>query len=127
MFSKNKSSHYSTLSENVKGYSVYNSSEVIYSHTKTLMNKELDNKIKEAIEIIRPQVQLDGGDLDYLGVEDYKVKIELKGACVGCPLSTVTLKGGIENFLRQKVDPKLEVVSTFLEDELDEFDDDLNG
>ena len=58
-------------------------------------------------DVIRPQVQLDGGDIYLLGIEPceeggYRVKVTLAGACVGCGLSFVTLHMGVEARLREK-------------------------
>jgi len=60
--------------------------------------------IKELIETrVRPAVAQDGGDIIFLGFADGIVTLELHGACSGCPSSTATLKGGIENMLKHYV------------------------
>ncbi|MDE0122684.1 MAG: NifU family protein [bacterium] len=65
---------------------------------------EVDLKLLEAaLDYIRPAVQVDGGDLILLGVEEGVVNIQMVGACGGCPLSMMTLKEGIERILRAKV------------------------
>jgi Fe-S cluster biogenesis protein NfuA len=61
------------------------------------------DKLKEALEYIRPAVQADGGDIVLLGAEDGKVSLQMVGACGGCPLSMMTLKAGIERILRDRV------------------------
>jgi Fe-S cluster biogenesis protein NfuA len=67
-------------------------------------------QIKELIETrIRPAVAQDGGDIIFHGFENGVVKLELHGACSGCPSSTVTLKNGIENMLKYYV-PEVESV-----------------
>jgi NFU1 iron-sulfur cluster scaffold homolog, mitochondrial len=56
--------------------------------------------IKELLETrIRPTIQEDGGDIDYVGFEDGIVKLKLRGACRTCDSSVITLKNGIENML----------------------------
>jgi len=50
---------------------------------------------------IRPSVQLDGGDVEFLGIEDGVVRIRMFGACDGCPMSPVTLRAGIERILKE--------------------------
>lgn len=61
----------------------------------------LHEKVAKIINLIRPVVQSDGGDVELLGVTgDGVVQIRLHGACVGCPSSQVTLKSGIERNLR---------------------------
>lgn len=59
--------------------------------------------LQAALDYIRPAVQMDGGDLILLGVEDGVVNIQMVGACGGCPLSMMTLKAGIERILKAKV------------------------
>lgn len=71
---------------------------------------EIVKQIKELIETrVRPAVAQDGGDIIYHGFEDGVVKLEMHGACSGCPSSTVTLKSGIENMLKHYV-PEVESV-----------------
>lgn len=62
---------------------------------------------------IRPAVQADGGDLALVDVDESTgvVTVELSGACVTCPASTVTLKAGIERILKDKVEGVTEVVN----------------
>ena len=66
----------------------------------------------EVIEVIRPAVQADGGDLFLRDVDEATgvVTVELTGACVSCPASTVTLKAGIERILKDRVEGVTEVV-----------------
>ena len=74
-----------------------------------LMDKE---KIKEVIDKIRPGLQADGGDVEIVEItEDGVVKVKLLGACSGCPMSTMTLKNGIEKTLKKEVPEVKEVVS----------------
>ena len=69
-------------------------------------------KVADVIEVIRPAVQADGGDLFLRDVDESTgvVTVELTGACVSCPASTVTLKAGIERILKDRVDGVTEVV-----------------
>jgi Fe-S cluster biogenesis protein NfuA len=59
--------------------------------------------IEKALEKIRPALQADGGDVELIDVTDGVVKVRLKGACGGCPMSQMTLKMGIEKILKQQV------------------------
>lgn len=70
-------------------------------------------KVAEVIEVIRPAVQADGGDLHLLDVDEASgvVTVELSGACVSCPASTVTLKAGIERILKDRVEGITEVIN----------------
>ena len=73
---------------------------------------EFDDPIRALLdEYVRPAVENDGGAIDFLGYEDGKVTVVLKGSCAGCPSSTATLKGGIENLLRQHFPEVKEVVA----------------
>jgi Fe-S cluster biogenesis protein NfuA len=64
----------------------------------------VEEKVKQALNEIRPNLQADGGDVEFVEVsEDGVVKVRLQGACAGCPMSQMTLKRGIETFLKQKV------------------------
>lgn len=60
-------------------------------------------KIEPLIEQIRPMLQADGGDVELVDVVDGVVRVKLKGACAGCPMSTMTIKNGIERYLKQRV------------------------
>lgn len=61
-------------------------------------------RIEKIIELIRPAVQSDGGDLEFVGMTaDGIVQIRLHGACVGCPSSSITLATGIERNLKDYV------------------------
>ena len=69
-------------------------------------------KVLATIEVIRPVLQADGGDVELVGVdkETGVVSVRLIGACGTCPVSTQTLKGGIERIMRDRVDGVTEVV-----------------
>ncbi len=61
-------------------------------------------KVQEVIEAVRPFLQADGGDVELVDVsDDGIVSVRLKGACTGCPMSMMTLKGGIEARLKEQV------------------------
>lgn len=60
-------------------------------------------KVEAALEEIRPNLQADGGDIELIDVEKGIAKVKLKGACAGCPMSTMTIKWGVENFLKKKI------------------------
>jgi len=72
------------------------------------MNKE---KVEEALKQVRPALQRDGGDIELVSVEENgTIKVRLKGACGACPMSTMTLKMGVEKYLKQHVPEVKEVV-----------------
>ena len=70
-------------------------------------------QVEKTIEAIRPAIQADGGDIHLHGVDEATgvVTVELVGACVSCPASTVTLKAGIERILKDRVEGVTEVVN----------------
>jgi len=63
----------------------------------------LKDEIAQALEDVRPSLQMDGGDVELVDVEDGVVKVKLMGACAGCPMAQMTLKMGIESYLKKKV------------------------
>jgi Fe-S cluster biogenesis protein NfuA len=60
-------------------------------------------KVQEIIDEIRPALQADGGDVQLITVNDGVVKVKLKGACAGCPMSQMTLKMGIEQRIKDQL------------------------
>ncbi len=71
----------------------------------------MNEKIQAALDEIRPALQADGGDVELVGIKDGTVSGKLKGACGGCPMSTMTLKMGIEKILKERVPEVKEVVA----------------
>jgi len=67
------------------------------------MNETVEAKVQKALAEIKPQIQADGGDIDLVAVENGTVKVRLRGACAGCPMSMLTLKQGVERIIKQKV------------------------
>ena len=67
------------------------------------MKETVKDKVEKALKELRPQLQADGGDIELVGVEKGIVKVKMKGACAGCPMSTMTLQWGVENFLKKKI------------------------
>jgi Fe-S cluster biogenesis protein NfuA len=65
----------------------------------------IDKKhVEEALELIRPALQADGGDVQLIDVsEDGVVEVELQGACKGCPMSQLTLANSVERVLKDRV------------------------
>jgi len=71
------------------------------------MKAEVEKVIKE----IQPNLRADGGDIELVDVtEDGIVKVKLKGRCAGCPLSTMTIKFGVERYLKARVPQVKKVV-----------------
>jgi len=71
------------------------------------------DRVLETIDVIRPALQADGGDIVLKEVDEDagRVTVELVGACGTCPISTQTMKAGIERILRDRVEGVTEVVA----------------
>lgn len=63
----------------------------------------MEEKIKSVLDRVRPALQADGGDVEYIDYNDGVVTVRLKGACSGCPMAAITLKQGIEARLREEI------------------------
>ena len=64
----------------------------------------LEEQVKSALENVRPNLQADGGDVEFVSVtEDGVVSVRLMGACGNCPRAHMTLKMGIETYLKQEI------------------------
>ena len=71
----------------------------------------MKEQVERVLDEIRPALQADGGGVDLVDVADGVVSLKLTGACSGCPMSTMTLKMGIEKVLKEKIPEVKEVVS----------------
>ncbi len=71
----------------------------------------MEDKVKEVINEIRPRLQMDGGDIEFVGIEGDKVLVRLKGACSGCPSAAFTLAAVVERVIRSKVPEIKQVVA----------------
>ena len=71
----------------------------------------MQDKVEEVLDKIRPNLIKDGGNVELVEVTDGTVKLKLVGACAGCPMSTMTLKMGIERILKQEIPEIKEVVA----------------
>jgi len=72
----------------------------------------MKEKVETALDKIRPALNADGGDVKLIDVsDDGVVKVQLTGACGGCPMSQMTLKMGIEKVLKEEIPEVKEVVS----------------
>lgn len=79
---------------------------------KEYLPSEYDDAIRNLLdEYVRPAVENDGGAIDFLGYDNGTVTVAMRGSCAGCPSSTATLKGGIENLLKSHLPEVKEVVA----------------
>jgi len=70
---------------------------------------DLQNRVQQVLDTIRPTVQGDGGDIELVDIVDGVVQIRLAGSCVGCMYSMMTLQAGIERMLKEQV-PEVKAV-----------------
>ncbi len=71
----------------------------------------LNQRIEQALEEIRPFLKSDGGDIELIGIENKTVKVQLLGACVDCSVNQMTLKQGVEMTVKKYAPEIKEVVS----------------
>jgi Fe-S cluster biogenesis protein NfuA len=69
------------------------------------MIKIMKDRVQKALDKVRPMLQRDGGDVELVEVDEDSgiVKVNLTGACKGCPMSQITLKSGIERYLQSEI------------------------
>lgn len=72
----------------------------------------LEQQIQEALDEIRPNLQMDGGDIEFLGLEGEMARVRLVGACGTCPSAIYTLKMGVEAHLKDKI-PQLKGIIAY--------------
>ena len=89
---KSNGFHACHLLDSIPNYSVVNT-----------MNQTIRERVAKALEELRPRLQADGGDVELLGVDNGIVQVRLKGACAGCPMATITIKMGVEQYLKKKI------------------------
>lgn len=68
-------------------------------------------KIEKALEGIRPSLQMDGGDIELVDVENGIVKVRLTGSCGGCPMSQITMTQGVEKAIKKAVPDVKKVIA----------------
>lgn len=73
----------------------------------------IEEKIEEQLAKIRPHLQMDGGDVEFVAFDEQTgaLKVKLQGACSGCPMSQVTLQQGIGQMVKENVPEVKEVVA----------------
>ncbi|MFC1906297.1 NifU family protein [Chloroflexota bacterium] len=71
----------------------------------------MKEQIEAVLTQVRPALQADGGDVELIDVNEGTVKLKLKGACAGCPMSTMTLRQVIERVLKEQIPEVKEVIA----------------
>ncbi len=71
----------------------------------------VEDQVREALELLRPAIQMDGGDIELIGIAGGIVTVRLLGTCEACPISPVTLKQGVERILHERVPGITEVAA----------------
>jgi len=77
---------------------------------------DLRAKVEEVLNLVRPSLQADGGDVELIDVVDGIAKVKLQGACHGCPMAAMTLQMGIERTLRAQI-PEIKGVENVSDEE----------
>ncbi len=80
-------------------------------HVEMRQTTSLEEEVRKTLELIRPAIQADGGDIQLEAVEGGRVVVTLSGTCESCPISPVTLKSGVERLLHERVPGVTEVVA----------------
>ena len=76
-----------------------------------MADENFEATVKEALDMFRPQLQADGGDMEFVKIDENKrVHLRLTGSCGSCPMATMTLKMGIERYLKDACPEVTEVV-----------------
>ena len=79
-----------------------------------MVDESLKSKVLETLDAFRPALNAEAGDMEFIEIDDdKKVHIKLTGACDGCPMATMTLKMGIERYLKETCPEITEVVQEF--------------
>ena len=79
-----------------------------------MVDESLKSKVLETLDAFRPALNAEGGNMEFIEIDDdKKVHIKLTGACDGCPMATMTLKMGIERYLKETCPEITEVVQEF--------------
>jgi len=84
-----------------------------------MSDEDILQRITVVFDELRPNIQMDGGDIEFVKLREGVVYVRFRGACIGCPMSVYTLKMGIETALKERITEVHEVVA--LQD--DEFPD----
>jgi Fe-S cluster biogenesis protein NfuA len=71
----------------------------------------MKEKVQQELDKIRPMLQADGGDVEFVDYENGVVKVRLTGACAGCPMSQMTIKNGVEKMLKEQI-PEVQSVES---------------
>jgi Fe-S cluster biogenesis protein NfuA len=77
----------------------------------TVKAQSVEQQVRDALDLIRPAIQMDGGDVRLEAVEGGVVTLQLLGVCEGCPISPVTLRQGVERIVKERVPGITDVVA----------------
>ncbi len=76
-----------------------------------MADKDLEAKVKEVLDAYRPNLLADGGDMEFISLDDQnRVHVKLIGACGSCPMATMTLKMGVESYVKDAIPEITEIV-----------------
>jgi Fe-S cluster biogenesis protein NfuA len=75
------------------------------------LGEKMREDVERALAKVRPALQADGGDVELVDVDEGVVKVKLTGACSGCPMSTMTLRLGIEKVIKEQIPDIKEIIA----------------
>lgn len=76
-----------------------------------MSDEDILQRIVTVLDELRPNVQMDGGDIEFVRFQDGIVYVRMHGACIGCPMSVYTLKMGLETALKERITEVHEVIA----------------
>jgi Fe-S cluster biogenesis protein NfuA len=79
--------------------------------TVVMSDEDILQRINAVLDDLRPNIQMDGGDIEFVKFQNGVVYIRMRGACIGCPMSVYTLKMGIETALKERITEVYEVIA----------------
>lgn len=91
--------------------SLFNNAVEVEMEEQENQVQDLMVRVEEVLQRLRPALQMDGGDVELVDISDGIVSLRLMGACAGCPMSTMTLKLGIERRLKELIPEVVSVES----------------
>jgi Fe-S cluster biogenesis protein NfuA len=93
----------------LRGTVLYHSFDCKSKQEVSKMTESVEKRVKDALDEIRPQIQADGGNIELVSIEKKIVKVRFCEALVGCPMSALTLKQGVERLVKSRV-PEIDSV-----------------
>lgn len=91
---------------------------LVWNGCNSVSDQEVAKRINSILAVLRPNVQMDGGDIELIKFQSGKAYIRMLGACIGCPMASFTVKAGIEQALKEQIPDVEEVIPIEGHDEM---------